>query len=195
MVSFTFVEGASTKPFETIVENEMLPHIKHLEKELIKIRTGRAHPSMVEDIKISAYGEMMPLKELASITAPDAGMLIVTPWDKGLLPDIEKGIAQSDLGVAPTNDGTMIRIVLQRMSAGRREELTKTLKQRLEEAKIAIRNVRKDVHNAVRDAEKAKKVSEDYSKRLQDLIQKMTDKSIELADKTAQKKEIEIQAV
>lgn len=195
MVNLTFVEGSSTKPFEAIIENEMQPYIKHLEKELLKIRTGRAHPSMLEDIRILAYDTNMPLKELASITAPDAGLLVVQPWDKGLLNDIEKGISQSDAGFVPTNDGVMIRIVLPRMSAARREELVKVLKQRLEEAKIAIRNVRKDVHNAVRDAEKGKKISEDYSKRLQDVIQKMTDKSIELVDKTAQKKEIEIQAI
>ena len=195
MVNLSFVEGASTKPFEVSIEGEMQPHIKHLEKELLKIRTGRAHPTMLEDIKIFAYDTIMPLKELASIAAHDSQLLVVQPWDKSLLADLEKGIAQSDLGIIPTNDGTVLRIVLPRMSAARREELVKVLKQKLEESKIAIRNVRKEMHNAVRDAEKGKKISEDYSKRLQDLIQKITDKSIEFADKAAQKKEVEIQAV
>src|SRR5438105_3993820 len=101
MLTFTFTEGASTKPFETFVETEMDKGLKHFEKELTKVRTGRAHTSMIEDIKVSAYGSLMPLKELAAISAPDSQMLVVQPWDKSIMGDIEKGLGASDLGISP----------------------------------------------------------------------------------------------
>lgn len=195
MLSFTFTEGASTKPFETFVEAEMDKSVKHFEKELTKIRTGRAHTSMIEDIRVPAYGSLMPLKELAAISAPDSQLLVVQPWDKSIMGDIEKALSTSDLGIAPVNDGDVIRLQLPRMSASRREELAKVLSQRLEECKIAIRNVRKEVHNLLRDTEKGKKISEDYSKRLQDLLQKVTDKVSETAEKIGQKKTAEILSV
>lgn len=195
MLSFTFTEGASTKPFETFVEGEMDKSVKHFEKELVKIRTGRAHTSMIEDIKIAAYGAFMPLKELAAISAPDSQMLVVQPWDKTIMADIEKGLAASDLGLSPVNDGDVIRLALPKMSTARREELAKVLSQRLEECKIAIRNVRKEVHNLLRDTEKSKKISEDYSKRLQESLQKITDKVSEIAEKMAQKKHTELMSV
>lgn len=191
-MSIVLVEGASTKPFETATETVMLEHIKHFEKEVTKLRTGRAHPSMVEDLKIAAYGSTMALKELGAISAPETQLLVIQPWDKSTIVDIEKGISQSDLGVTPLNDGNVIRIILPRITASRREELVKVLNKRLEEAKIAIRTVRKDSNTIIRDAEKGKKISEDYSKRLQDLLQKITDKSIEAVEKISQKKEAEI---
>lgn len=195
MLSFTFTEGASTKPFETFIEAEMDKNIKHFEKELIKIRTGRAHTSMIEDIKIAAYGAMMPLKELAAISAPDSQLLVVQPWDKTIMADIEKGLTASDLGIAPVNDGEVIRLALPKMSTARREELAKILSQRLEECKIAVRNVRKEMQTLLRDTEKSKKISEDYSKRLQDLLQKVTDKVSETAEKLAQKKQTELMSL
>lgn len=194
-LTFTFAEGASTKPFETFVESEMDKNLKHFERELIKIRTGRAHTNMIEDIKVSCYGSMMPLKELAAISAPDAQLLSVQPWDKSIMPDIEKALAASDLGITPQNKGEVIHIQLPKMSTARREELAKILSQRLEECKIALRNVRKEVHNLLRDTEKSKKISEDYSKRLQDLLQKITDKFSETAEKIAQKKTTELMSV
>jgi len=192
MLTFTFTEGGPTKPFEAFIEAEMDKSLKHFEKELTKIRTGRAHTSMVEDIKVACYGSYMPLKEVAGISAPEAGLLIVQPWDTTIITEIEKAISSSDLGVNPATDGAIIRIPLPRMSTARREELSKVLFQRLEECKIGIRNARKDVHTLIRDTEKAKKVSEDYSKRLQDILQKITDKFTDLGDKLAQKKHTEI---
>jgi ribosome recycling factor len=195
MLTFTFTEGASTKPFETFVEAEMDKSIKHFEKELLKIRTGRAHTSTIEDIKVSAYGALMPLKELAALSAPDSQMLVVQPWDKSIMADIEKAISTSDLGIAPVVDGDLIRIQLPKMSTARREELAKVLSQRLEESKVSVRNVRKDILNLLRDTEKSKKISEDYSKRLQDLLQKITDKMTEISEKMAQKKHAELMSV
>jgi len=195
MKPFIFVEGANTKTFEAFVELEMSDALKHLEKELVKIRTGRAHTSMAEDIKVFSYGTFMPLKELAAISAPEAQLLVIQPWDKTLIPEIEKAIGLSDLGITPINDGTLIRLPMPRMSASRREELVKTVSKRLEECKVSIRNVRKDVHNLIRDTEKGKKVSEDYSKRLQDFLQKITDKCIASSDQLASKKEVEIKSL
>lgn len=195
MITFNFVEGASTKPFEQAVEAEMDKYLKHFQGELIKIRTGRAHSSMVEGIKVTAYGSVMPLKDLAAISAPDVQFLVVQPWDKSIMADIEKAISTSDLGVTPQNDGNIIRIQLPRMNANRRDELAKVLSKRLEECRISIRTVRKDFHNLIRGAEKDKDISEDTSHRLQDLLQKITDKLIGNAENLAQKKEDEIKAL
>jgi ribosome recycling factor len=195
MLKLDYTEGSSTKQFEKNVEMMMDTPIKHFEKELLKIRTGRAHPSLIEDIKVQCYGNTMSLKDLASITVPDFSMMVVQPWDKTVLPDIEKALGTSELGVTPLNDGNIIRIQLPKMSSSRRDELTKVLQKKLEECRISIRNVRKDFHNLIRDNEKSKKISEDSSRRLQDVLQKITDKSIEIADKHGSKKEEEIKSI
>lgn len=190
-----FSESMNQKNFEKLIETEMDKHLKHFEKEAAKIRTGRAHPSLVEDIKINAYGNIMPLKDLAAISAPEAQLLVVQPWDKTIIAEIEKSLTTSDLGITPLNDGTIIRLPMPKMSSSRRDELIKTLSKKLEESKVAVRNVRKDFHNFIRDAEKGKKISEDLSKRLQDSLQKVTDKVIEAADKISNKKEAEIKSL
>ncbi len=194
-MKITLTEGANTKQFEKDVETEMDTHIKHLEKELLKIRTGRAHPSMIEDVKVMAYGALMPLKEVAAVSAPDVALLMVQPWDKANIGEIEKSLSSSDLGLTPANDGNIIRIQMPKMSSSRREELAKVLNQKLEQAKVAIRNVRKEVQNIIRDTEKSKKISEDYGRRLAESLQKVTDKLIELCDAIAVKKEAEIKAL
>lgn len=192
MITFKFEEGAQTKPFEQLSASEMDKPLKFFEQELLKIRAGRAHTSMIENIKVNSYGTMMPLKQLAALSAPDVNMLMIQPWDKSIIGEIEKAISTSELGLTPINDGNIIRITLQRLSSERRDELIKTLSKRLEEAKVNVRNIRKDFHNLIREAEKNKKISEDYSKRLQDIVQKITDKAIESLDKVAQKKEADI---
>lgn len=192
MLTIELVEGAATKPFEKILEKEMDLHISHYEKELIKIRTGRAHTSMIEDIKVVCYGSSMPLKELAALSAPDVQLLVVQPWDKSIMSDIEKAITTSELGITPQVDGNIIRIPLPKMSSSRRDDLVKNLHKRVEECKVSIRNVRKEILHSIRDNEKSKKISEDYAKRLSDILQKFTDKYCEVTDKLAQKKEDEI---
>ncbi len=192
MIKFDLVENASTKPFEKLIETEMDNHLKHFDKELIKIRTGRAHPSMIEDIKVNCYGSIMPLKDLAAISAPDVQLLVVEPWDKSIINDIEKAISNSDVGLTPVNDGNLIRLALPRMTSARRDDLVKVLSKKLEDCKISLRNVRKDFHNFIRETEKNKKISEDTSRRLQDILQKITDRFTELADKLSKKKEDEI---
>lgn len=195
MTSLSFVEGAPTKSFETAIDQEVNKSFGHFEKELQKLRTGRAHTSMVEDIKVLAYGTLMSLKDLSAISAPEPQLIVVQPWDKGLMGDIEKALATSDIGVTPLNDGNIIRVPLPKMSSARRDELTKVLAKRLEECRVSIRAVRKDVHNLIREAEKGKKISEDYSKRLQTALQKIIDSAVEKAESMASKKEAEIKAL
>jgi ribosome recycling factor len=184
------------KPFETAMHDEMSLAIKHLERELVKIRTGRAHTSLVEDILVACYGgSPMPLKQVASLAAPDVRLITIQPWDKGVLGDIERAINNSQVGIKPLNDGDMIKLVLPEMSTSRRDELTKILGKKVEECKVAIRNVRKEFNNFIRDAKKDKKISENFFNRLSDILQKITDTYVESADKLGTKKEQEIKAV
>jgi ribosome recycling factor len=185
-------EGAPTKPFQQDVENSMMAPIQHFEKDILKIRTSRANPSMIEDIRVSCYGSIMPLKEVASISAPDSNLLLVQPWDKANMQEIEKALLSSELGLTPINDGNVIRISLPRMSSERRDELIKILHQKLEQAKSAIRNIRSDIKDLIKDTEKKKSISQDYSRRLQDCLQDVTDKMVDYLDKIALKKEQDI---
>ncbi len=195
VIEFTLTEN-DEKSFEAKMGQEMQKPIKHFEGELIKIRTGRAHTSLIEDIPVSAYGQApMPLKNLASLAAADARLLTVQPWDASIINDIEKAISNSDVGLTPINDGSMIRLNLPEMSTSRRDELAKILGKRLEECKVAIRNVRKDFNNLIRDGKKDKKISENFFNRLSDCLQKVTDKFIETADQMAKKKEQDLRTI
>lgn len=191
MIEIAFQEGDS-KSFEKLLKEHMEKPVKHYEKELASIRTGRASVALLENIKVEAYGQVMNLRDVATLSAPDARLLTVQPWDKGTIADIEKAISESDIGAAPVNDGTIIRIQLPQMSASRRDELVKLLGKKTEECRVSIRNVRKDFHNEVRDADKKHLISEDFAKRLADLLQKITDQFIEKTDQIHGKKETEI---
>lgn len=192
MVKLDLTEQINPKQFEKTAEASMEEHLRHYEKELLKVRTGRAHPSIIEDIRVNYHGSIMPLKNVATISAPDVQLLIVQPWDIELIGEIEKAISTAPLGLTPQNDGTVIRMQLPRMTSARRDDLLKVIGKKSEEAKIAVRNVRKDIHNIVRDAEKGKKVSEDLSRRLQDALQKATDRVIAAIDTLTGKKEEEL---
>ena len=193
MATVILTEG-NTKVLEDGVNKDMTACIKHFEHELSGIRTGRAHPSMVEDIKISCYGgdTVLPLKNVATVSAPEARILMIQPWDASVVIDVERALKESDLGVTPQVDGNIIRIVLQEMSSSRREELIKVLNRKLEESRISIRNVRKEFHNLIRDTEKNKEISEDFAKRLSDLLQKLTDKHIQQVEQLSTKKEADL---
>lgn len=178
------------KSLQNPMSAEMEKAVKHLEGELVKIRTGRAHTSMVEDLPISVYGQKaQSLKGLAAIAAPDIRLITIQPWDPSILGDIEKAILTSDVGVKPVNDGKVIRLVLPEPSGSRREELLKILGKKVEESKIAIRNVRKDFHNLIRDAKKDKDISENFFNRLSDTLEDITHKFVEKVDQLGKKKE------
>lgn len=185
-----------TNEFEKIVEQEMDAPIKHFERELVTIRSGRAHPAMVEDIKVTCYGgSQLTLKELAAISIPEPRFILVQPWDNGTLADIEKAIMTSPLGVTPANDGNVIRITLPEISSQRRDELVKTLGKKLEDSKERIRVIRGEFRNIIKDSEKKRVIEEDFSKKLQDILQKITDKFTERAQQMSDKKEKEIKSV
>lgn len=191
MIEITFQEGDS-KSFDNLLKEHMDKPLKHYEKELATIRTGRASVTVLENIKVDVYGQLMSLRELATLSAPDARLLTVQPWDKSILPEIEKAIALSDLGAVPVNDGVIIRIQLPQMSASRRDELIKILGKKTEECRVGVRNVRKEFQNEVRDAEKKRLVSEDFGKKLSDVLQKTTDLFIDKTEQLHKKKETEI---
>jgi ribosome recycling factor len=182
--------------FDKLVEKDMEPAIKHLQQELVTIRTGRSHPGLVEDIKVIVYGgTQMSLKEVATISAPEARLLIIQPWDQGTINDIEKGIMASPTGLTPANDGTVIRITLPELSSQRREELIKLLGKKLEACKDSIRDTRATYRTGLKDAEKKRDISEDFSSKMQEGLQKIHDKFIAQAEALCEKKEKEIRAV
>ena len=178
------------------MEVEMQKAIKHFEGELAKIRTNRAHTSLVEDIQVEAYGQApVALKGLAVLTAPDARLISIQPWDTGTIADIEKALKNSEIGIAPRNDGKVIYLQLPEMSSDRRNELAKILGKKQEECKTTIRNVRKDFNNYLRDAKKDKAISENFFNRLEDVLQKVTDMFTEKTDAMTEKKKKEIMTV
>ncbi len=195
MIELVLVEN-QVNPFKDKMNEEMIKPIKHFEKELVKIRTGRAHSSMVEDIPVSCYAQpAVPLKNFAAITAPETRLIIIQPWDPAIINDIEKALLASDAGVSPENDGKIIRITLPIMSSARREDLIKTLGKKAEECRVTIRNIRKDFNNLIRDAKKDKKISENFFNRLEDVLQEVTDSFIKQTDTLADKKAQDIKTV
>ncbi len=185
-----------SKSFEKAMHEEMTKAIKHFESELLKIRTGRAHTSLIEDIQVAAYGNpAAPLKTMAALAAPEPRLLTIQPWDIAIIPDIERAIRASELGVTPVNDGVLIRIQLPEMSTNRREELAKILGKKLEEARISIRNIRKDFHTLIRDGKKDKIISENFFSRLLDVLEKIVSQYIEKAEQLAHKKEQDVRTV
>ncbi|MGB8367647.1 MAG: ribosome recycling factor [Candidatus Babeliales bacterium] len=184
------------KSFQKPIEEEMHKAIKHFEGELVKIRTGRAHTSLVESIPVSCYNQAAaPLKNFAALAAPEARIITIQPWDQSIIPDIEKAILNSDLGVTPRNDGKIIRIQLPELSSSRREDLVKILGKKCEDCKVAIRSIRKDFNNFIRDAKKDKDISENFFNRLSDVLKKVTDSYVEKVELMAKNKKEQITTI
>jgi len=169
--------------------------VEVLQRELNSTRTGRAHPALVEHIPIDYYGVSTPLNQLATITAPDAQLLVIQPWDKNVIPSVEKAILQSSLNIMPNNDGTLIRLALPHLTEERRKELVRLLRKRVEEGRVAARNVRRDVLDKIRNQEKLKELSQDESRRVQDQLQKLTNLFVEQIDNTGRTKESEVMSL
>jgi ribosome recycling factor len=176
-------------------ESRMKGAIHALEEDLGTIRTGRASPALVEKLMVPYYGTPTPLYQMATINVPEAQLLTIKPFDKTSLRDIEKAIQASELGLTPNNDGTIIRLALPPLTQERRKELVKVLHHRVEEAKVAVRNIRRSAIDDIREFEKESIISEDDSHRGQDDVQKLTDKYSELVESTGKRKEQEIMAV
>lgn len=169
--------------------NKVLEVMAH---DLSRVRTGRASVALLEGIKVEAYNASMPLSQVASLAAPEPRLLTIQPWDPTLLADIEKAILKSDLGLTPTNDGKLIRLPIPTLTTERRKELVKVVKKMGEDAKVALRNVRRDGNERFKDLKKDKQLSEDEVHRAQDEVQKLTDDFIKKVDAQAADKEKEI---
>ena len=176
-------------------EERMGKAVANLKKEFASIRTGKASPALLDRIVVDYYGVSTPLNQMAGVSAPEARMLLIQPWDKSALGNIEKAILKSDLGLTPTNDGSVIRLVIPQLTQDSRKELGKKVKKFGEEAKVAVRNIRRDSNDEIKKLEKAKEITEDDSKAAQDVIQKMTDKYVAEVDKAAANKETEIMEI
>lgn len=172
--------------------SHMQKSIDHADGQLAKIRTGRASTSLLDEVKVNAYGAPIPINQTANVSAPDARTLIIQPWDKSLLSEIEKAIQSADLGFNPQNDGDIIRINIPPLTEERRKELVKQSKKEIEDAKVAIRNIRRDANDKLKKAEKDKELSEDFRKQGEGEVQGITDGFIKkLDDKfTAKEKEL-----
>ncbi len=166
--------------------------LQSLAKEFNRLRTGRASAALLDGIRVDYYGTATPLEQLASISTPDSRTISIQPWDRGAFKDIDKAILKSDLGLNPVNDGKTIRINIPALTEERRKELVKLAKKFTEEAKVGIRNIRRDANDTLKKQEKAKEITEDDLHKAQDDVQKMTDEFIAKADEvfTAKEKEI-----
>lgn len=173
-------------------ERRMQKAVEALKQDLGAIRAGRASATLVDRITVDYYGAPTPLNQVASISVPEARQLLIQPWDRKLLSDIEKAIQKSDLGINPNNDGQVICLNIPPMSEDRRRDLVKALHKKLDEHKIAVRNIRRDTQDKLREREKKKEVSEDELKRSTEKLQKLTDRYIEDMDKVGKAKEVEI---
>ena len=174
------------------VERRMQKAIEALKQDLTAIRTGRASSALVDRITVDYYGTPTPISQVATISVPDARLLVIQPWDRKQLVDIEKAIQKSDLGINPSNDGQVIRLAIPPLNEERRREMVKSVHKKLDEHKVAIRNVRRDAHDKLRDREKKKEISEDELKRSTDRLQKLTDRFIDEMDRIGRSKEQEI---
>lgn len=159
------------------------------------IRTGRANPIILDGLQVDYYGAKTPLNQLAGVTAPEPRLLVISPWDKGSIAAIEKAIMNSELGMTPQSDGSVIRLNVPYLTEERRKELIKALHKKTEDHKVALRNVRRDANEHLKDLEKKHEISEDDNKRAQDQIQKLTDKYIEQLESLAKAKEVELMEV
>jgi ribosome recycling factor len=176
-------------------EQRMGKSIDSLRHELTKLRTGRAHTSLLDHVMVSYYGNDTPLNQVANVGVADARTLVISPWEKGMVQAIEKAIMAANLGLTPNTAGTVIRIPLPPLTEERRRDMTKVVRHEAEGARVAIRNIRRDANNDLKDMLKEKLISEDDERRAQDDIQKLTDKYIAEVDKVLAGKEAELMEV
>lgn len=179
----------------TQAESKMKKSVEALRHHLSSIRTGRASPALLEPIKVEYYGSEMPINQLANVTAADARMLVIQPWDRSALKPIEKAIQQSDLGINPTNDGQVIRLAIPPLTEQRRRDLTKLVRKEVEESKVALRNLRRDAQNDLKKLETDKQISVDEHKRAQEKLQELTDRYTREMDHIGTAKEAEVMEV
>lgn len=178
-----------------IYEDKMSKALETMKEEFATVRAGRANPHILDKLKVDYYGTQTPLQQVANISVPEARMIQIQPWESSLIKEIEKVIMTSDLGLTPSNDGKAIRLVFPELTEERRKDLVKDIKKKGENAKVSVRNVRRDANDAFKKQNKASEISDDEYKNLENDIQKLTDKYIDLIDKAVEEKSKEILTV
>ncbi len=178
-----------------VYEDKMQKTVLNLQDEYVSIRAGRANPHILDKIQVDYYGTPSPLQSVANISVPEARMILIQPWEQSLIKEIEKVIIASDLGLTPANDGKAIRLVFPELTEDRRKELVKDVKKKGENAKVAIRNIRRDANDAIKKQSKANEISEDEQKQTEERIQKLTDKFISKIDEAVDAKSSEVMTV
>ena len=173
----------------------MKKSIEALKHEFASLRAGRATPSLLDKVMVNYYGAPTPVNQVAKVSVPEPRMIMIQPWEKSILHEIEVAIMKSDLGLSPNSDGTAIRLTIPQLTQERRQELVKTVNKKAEEAKIALRNVRRDGNDAIKKLEKDKEITEDEMKRGQESMQKLVDKYVKLVDTAKATKEKEVMEV
>jgi ribosome recycling factor len=181
-----------TKAILDDAESRMTKALESLRVDLTTVRTGRATPALLDRVTVECWGQQTPINQTANISCPEPRLILVQPWDKSLLPQIDKAIRKSDLGFNPNSDGSVLRIAVPPLTEERRKELIKLCKQKGEDSKVAVRNIRRDAIDRLKTAEKAKEFSEDESRKAQDSAQKLTDKYIAKVDEILVQKEKDI---
>lgn len=176
-----------------IYDEKMQKTIDHLEVDYQGIRAGRANPHVLDRLRVDYYGTPTPIQQVGNVTIPEARMIQIAPWEKSLIKEIEKAILASDIGITPSNDGSVIRLVFPELTEERRKDLVKEVKKKAEECKVAVRNIRRDGNEAFKKI--AKEISEDEVKQLEEELQKITDKYIKEVDKLTEAKSVEILTV
>lgn len=180
---------------EKDARDRMSKSVEALKTELVKIRTGRAHSSLLDHVTVEYYGMQVPINQVANVTAGDARTLLVTPYERGMTPKIEKAIMQSDLGLNPASQGEVVRVPMPALNEERRKELVKVVRNEAEQARVAIRNVRRDANQELKNRVKDKDITEDDQKRGEERIQKLTDQFVAQVDEALEHKEQELMAV
>ena len=178
-----------------IYEEKMEKCVDYLVTEFASIRAGRANPNVLNKIRVDYYGTPTPIQQVANVSVPEPRMIQIAPWDRSLIKAIEKAIMTSDLGINPSNDGVVIRLIFPEVTEERRKQLAKDVKKKGEEQKVAVRNVRRDGVDAIKKLEKASEITEDDRKNLEDQLQKLTDKFVKNIDKAVEDKTKEIMTV
>lgn len=178
-----------------VYEDKMEKTLSNLQEEYVPIRAGRANPHILDKIQVDYYGTPSSLQSVANISVPEARMIQIQPWEASLIKDIEKAILASDIGLTPANDGKVIRLVFPELTEDRRKELVKDVKKKGENAKVAVRNVRRDANDTIKKENKANEISEDEQKQLEDKIQKLTDKFVAKIDDAVEAKSAEVMTV
>lgn len=178
-----------------IYEDKMEKSFEVLEAEYASIRAGRANPHVLDKLKVDYYGTPTPIQQVANVSVPEPRMILIQPWERSLIKEVEKAILTSDLGINPNNDGSSIRLVFPELTEDRRKELAKEVKKKGEGVKVAVRNIRRDANDAIKKLEKAGDISEDERDENEEKIQKLTDKMVERIDKLSESKTKEIMTV